>query len=214
MRKLIDKKVLMILGSSLILVSGIIGIILFSINSEDVSASEIEVSVSSNTTTNSTNTVFVDVKGAVKNPGVYEVSSNAIVDDCIKLAGGITSSGTTKNINLSKKVYDEMVIYVFKKSELTTTAVNEIACTTEVIQNDVCLNTTTSSTTNESISTLVNINTATKEELMTLSGVGESKALAIIEYRKTNTFKTIEDIKNVSGIGDAMYEKIKDSITV
>lgn len=60
----------------------------------------------------------------------------------------------------------------------------------------------------------VNINTATKEELISLSGIGDSKAKSIIEYRKTNPFKAIEDLKNVTGIGDSLYESIKDSITV
>lgn len=197
---------------------GIIGLVLLSsiivLNVGDTSAKEVIVESNIETTEKTTENslVHVDIKGAIKNPGVYEVNSSAIVNDVIKLAGGLTSSGTTKNINLSKKVYDEMVIYVFKTSEITTTAKNEISCTTEVIEVNNCVNpsTTQSTTSNKKI----NINTADKNELMNISGIGESKALAIIEYREKTPFKTIEDIKNISGIGDAVFAKIKDLITV
>ena len=68
---------------------------------------------------------------------------------------------------------------------------------------------------NSTLNTIVNINTASKETLMTLNGIGESKAKLIIEYRETNgNFKTTDEIKNVKGIGEAIYEKIKDSITI
>lgn len=197
---------------------GIIGFILISIiivlNVKDTNAKEVivENDIQTNEIISENKLVHVDIKGAVKNPGVYEVSSSAIVNDVIKLAGGLTSSGTTKNINLSKKVYDEMVIYIFKTSEITTTAKNEIACTTEVIEINNCI---TSSTTQDTTSNKkININTADKNELMNISGVGEAKALAIIEYREKTPFKTIEDIKNISGIGDAVFAKIKDLITV
>lgn len=172
----------------------------------------------------------VDIKGAIKNPGVYEVNSDAIVNDVIKLAGGLASGGTTKNINLSKHVYDEMVIYVFKKSEITTSVKNEITCKTEVIEVNNCpiqessnknSNIDNNGIDNNSVNTnpdnnkkLININTADKNELMNISGIGESKANAIIDYRSKTPFKTIEDIKNISGIGDAVFDKIKDLITV
>lgn len=167
---------------------------------------------------------YVDVKGSVKKPGVYKVLEGTIINDVIKLAGGIKGSGTTKNINLSKKVQDEMVLYVYTTSELKkneNTQVSECTIKTEYI--DTCSNSSvivsnsnsTGVEDNSSSSNKININTATKESLMTLSGVGESKALAIIEYREKNgLFKSIEDIMNVSGIGEAAYQKIKDSITV
>ena len=159
--------------------------------------------------------VFVDIKGAVKKPGVYEVESNAKVIDVIELAGGLKKEASTKNINLSAKVSDEMVIYIFTKSELTKeNTTSTVPFTTNVINYDKCITTTKSSETVSTTNSLVNINTASKEELMTLSGVGASKADAIIIYRNNTSFNTIEDLMNVSGIGESAYAKIKDYITV
>ena len=163
--------------------------------------------------------IFVDVKGAVKKPGVYEMNSSDRVVDAIKMAGGLKSNASTNNINLSKVVSNEMVIYVFTKSEITTKAVSEVPCKCETITVNNCTDNDASTDNKEgdetSTSDKVNINKASKEELMKLKGLGESKADAIITYRTNNgEFKTIEDIKNVSGIGEALFDKIKDFITV
>lgn len=222
MKQLINHKTVLVLISSLIISIILLSFILIGATRERVNAIDIEEELKVTTTIKVEKNIFVDVKGAVKKPGVYEVKENAIVNDCIKLAGGITSSGTLSNINLSKKVTDEMVIYVFKKSEITTSAKNEIPCTTEVIEINNCpiitdnqtSNNDKKETTTNTVDKKININTATKEELTTLTGIGESKANSIIEYRKTNQFKSIEELKNVSGIGEALYESIKDSITV
>ena len=137
----------------------------------------------------------VDVKGEVINPGTYKVSSNERIIDVITLAGGLTENAETISINLSKKVTDEMVILIPKKGENITT--------------DTSYNKTEISESTGKIS----INRGTKEELMTISGIGKVKAEAIINYRKENgNFKSIEEIKNVSGIGDSTFEKIKDYI--
>lgn len=222
MKQLINHKTVLVLISSLIISIILLSFILIGATRERVNAIDIEEELKVTTTIKVEKNIFVDVKGAVKKPGVYEVKENSIVNDCIKLAGGITSSGTLSNINLSKKVTDEMVIYVFKKSEITTSAKNEIPCTTEVIEINNCpiitdnqaSNNDNKETTTNTVDKKININTATKEELTTLTGIGESKANSIIEYRKTNQFKSIEELKNVSGIGEALYESIKDSITV
>lgn len=163
--------------------------------------------------------VSVDVKGYVKKPGVYTVEQGVIVNDVIKLAGGIKSSGTTDNLNLSKKVEDETVIVVSSKSELktqtkalpkvTTDSVYEVPEEANNSTTDEKANTTTAIE-NKKIS----LNQATKEEFMTLPGIGEKTAEKIIEYRVTQAFLTIEDIKNVSGIGESIFEKIKDFITI
>lgn len=160
--------------------------------------------------------IYVDIKGSVKKPGVYKVSSESIVNDVITLAGGFTKNAYTKNINLSKKVKDEMVIYIFSKNEMTTKETisikNDTIVTTEVINYDNCIkNEVTEEDTNSS---LVNINTASKEELMSISGIGSSKADLIITYRQNTPFTKIEDIMNVSGIGENLFEKIKKYITV
>ena len=142
-----------------------------------------------------TDKTFVDIKGAIKKPGVYQVDSNAKVIDVIELAGGLNKDASTKNINLSARVKDEMVIYIFTKKELTKEATTStVPFTTNVINYDKCITTkvTSSSTDTTTTNSLVNINTASKEELMTLTGVGESKALNIIKYREENNgFKKI-----------------------
>lgn len=160
----------------------------------------------------------VDIKGEVLTPGIYSLDSNKRVIDVIEMSGGLTENADTSVINLSKKIKDEMVIIIYSKSE-----VKEFEKTKEIefqiqekciqkdensLKNDACIS--TDSKTNGKIS----INTGTKEELMTLSGIGESKAQDIIKYREENgPFKTIEDIKNVSGIGDSLFAKIKENIT-
>lgn len=156
-----------------------------------------------NETTTTTSTIKVEVKGEVASPGVYEVEDGARVVDVINLANGFTDNAYTEDINLSKKVSDEFVIYVNnKKSAKNTTKVTSNA-------------TYNASSETTKTSGLININTASKTELMKLSGIGESKAEAIIEYREKNgNFTKISDIKKVSGIGSSTYEKFKDSICV
>ena len=164
--------------------------------------------------------LYFDIKGSVKKPGVYEFNQGDRIIDAINKAGGLTKNATTNNLNLSKKLTNEMVIYVFNKNELTTTKafeqVNNVAeckCETIEVNNCVDKNTTNESANNETAK--ININTDSKEKLMTISGIGSSKADAIIEYRtKNGNFKTTEDIINVSGISKTIYDKIKDTITV
>lgn len=164
----------------------------------------------------------VDIKGAIKNPGVYKLDSNLTINDAIILAGGLTKDADTSLINLAKKITDEMVIIIYTKEEVkksnvvdTVIKVVEKECVCPNIKNDGCLNNEiTDNITNKEDNKLVNINTATLEELQTIKGIGESKAKSIVEYRKTNgNFKNIEDIKNVPGIGDTIYEQIKIYIT-
>ena len=152
--------------------------------------------------------VLVDVKGSVKKPGVYEVASQSIVNDCIKLAGGLSNDADTNTINLSKKVVNEMVIYVPKKEEIKE----------EEPLNDVEINKEDNLETvleNPSINTKVNINSASLSELQTLDGIGEAKAQSIIDYRnQVGLFKDIGELMNVSGIGETVFAKIKDNITI
>ena len=166
--------------------------------------------------------IKVDVKGAVKEPKVYILEEDATVEDAIKMAGGLIDGGITSNINLSKKLKDEMVVYVFTQAELDKeNSQNEIVCEvpkceceTIKVSGDTIINKNDSNKA-ESSNGLISINDASLEDLMTLDGIGNSKALAIINYRNENgPFKSIEEIKNVSGIGDALYEKIKNKIKV
>lgn len=140
--------------------------------------------------------IFVDVKGAVKNPGVFETTKDKRIKDLIDVAGGLLDDADTSTLNLSQKVKDQMVIYVLKHGEKPK-QMSEIG--------------TTSSSSGE----VININTANKEQLMKISGVGKTKAEAIIEHREKNgDFKKKEDITKVRGIGKATFEKIKDKIEV
>ena len=164
---------------------------------------------------------MVDIKGEVVTPGIYKLKKSSRVIDVIEKAGGLTQNADTTVINLSKKITDEMVIIIYSKQEVKNWLKTkeqedylEEKCKISEegkVENDACLEDEKEETT---FQTKVNINTATKEELMTLSGIGESKAEEIITYRKSTPFKTIEDLKNVSGIGDATYEQIKNHITV
>ena len=139
--------------------------------------------------------IFVDVKGAVKHPGVFETTKDKRVKDLIEEAGGLLDDADTSTLNLSQKVKDQMVIYVLKHGEKP-----------KQISDDG------SSSSNTDV---ININTANKEQLMKISGVGKTKAEEIISYREKNgDFKKKEDITKVHGIGKATFEKIKDKIEV
>ena len=164
--------------------------------------------------------VYVDIKGAVKKPGVYKINSDKKIIDVITMAGGVMENANTDNINLSRKVTDEMVIIIYtneevKNSNIVDTVIKVVdkECVCPNIQNDGCINTEI----NDSITNVnktININTATLEELMSINGLGEAKAKAIIKYREENGyFKIIDDLLNVSGIGEALFEKFKEYIT-
>ena len=164
---------------------------------------------------------YVDIKGAIKKPGVYLANSNNIVKDIIDMAGGLKSNATTDNINLSQKVTSEMVIYICTKTELKNSTTTTTTTTSQTVNSTTTSVTNTCSPFQENVqsngqesNTLVNINTASKEELMTIPYIGDSKADAIIIYRTENKFTKIEDIVNVTGIGENVFAKIKDYITV
>ena len=194
----------------------------------DVTSSVVESVVSEDINIVEDFDVRVDVKGAVLNPGVYVVDSDSCINDIIVLAGGLKNNASTKYINLSKKVSDEMVINVFTSTEIKnmeksnnikeeckceTIYINECSSSTVIEKGESSTDEVKNNNTQES--KLVSINTATKDELMSLSGIGEAKANAIIEYRNQNgNFNKIEDILNVSGISENVFEKIKEDITV
>ena len=168
---------------------------------------------------NSSDKIAVDIKGAVRNPGVYELDNGSVVNDLIKVSGGLLSNADTSNLNLSKKLTNEMVIIVYTKDEVKemkkSDELGDADITNDLKENSSIIGGSKSNNSTTSSSGKVNLNTATKEELETLYGIGSSKAEAIIKYRGTcGAFTKIEDIKNISGIGDALYAKIKDYITV
>ena len=170
----------------------------------------------------SINKIHVDIKGFIKNPGVYEMDEGTIVNDLINVAGGLKKGATTENINLSKKLVDEAIVIIASKTELNSKKTCQEAVENNnnpenfaAINNEVITGSNSSNEQNNQVNNgKISINKASKEELMTLSGIGEKTAEKIIEYRNNQSFSSIEDVKNVSGIGEALFEKIKDNITI
>lgn len=155
--------------------------------------------------------VYVDVKGAVKHPGIYKAEADDRVYDLIQEAGGFNENADRNQVNLAQKVKDEMVIEVPKKGEKAASAQTAPAAAGISAPASASSGTATSS----EAAAQVNINTADQTQLETLPGIGPSKAAAIIEYREKNgPFQKPEDLKNVSGIGDQTFAKIENSITL
>mgnify|MGYP004589765313 CR=1 FL=1 len=201
----------------LMLIVLLIGLIIYFIKMNDKQAYE-DTLTFNETTNKTTSEVFeknyIDIKGSVKNPGVYEFKKNDRVIDAINMAGGLLKNANTSNINLSQKLVSEMVIYVMNNSEIkngSKVISCDTKCKTEVIEVNNCVEEKKLETSKNKI----NINTATVEDFTSLSGIGKAKAKSIVEYRNSNgNFKSIEDIKNISGIGEALFNKIKDNIEV
>lgn len=141
------------------------------------------------------NKIAVYITGEVKNPGVYYLEENSRLNELLDICGGVTENADIEQINLAKKLVDSDKITILKKQEKS----DDVENFDKLIENK---------------NGKVNINVATKEELMELSGIGESTADKIIEYRKSQRFLEIEDIMNVSGIGKSKYDKIKEDIYV
>ncbi len=153
--------------------------------------------------------ILVHVSGAVNNEGIVELKVDSRISDAIEKAGGIKEDAYTEEINLAYKLEDGMKIHIPTKQEKqqTNNTQDYITTSSGVIEKE--------KQKEETKQKKVNINTALQAELETLSGIGASTAKKIIAYRKEKgTFKKIEDIKNVSGIGEAKFEKIKEYITV
>lgn len=168
--------------------------------------------------------IKVEIKGAILNPGVYEINENSRVEDLIKESGGLNDNADISIINLSKELKNEDVVVIYTKDEISemikgNNAIKYIEkeCVCPILENAACFSEYTSNIDEDIINTsgLISINSATLEELLTLPGIGSSKAEAIIEYRnQIGRFTSLEQIKEVSGIGNSVYEKIKDYITL
>lgn len=142
--------------------------------------------------------ITVDVKGAVKAPGIYDLPVGSRVNDAVQKAGGLTEQADSKSLNLAQKVSDEALVYVPAKGE-------EVA-------SEKTGSGTVSSTSKEK---KVNINKASLEELKQVKGLGGKRAQDIIDHRETNgKFKSVDELKKVSGIGAKTIEKLKEYVTV
>lgn len=147
------------------------------------------------------NEMKVYISGEISKEGVYEFEDGDRLDDLIKKAGGLTENANAKDLNLAMKLEDEMKIYIPSICEISS---DDTADTIPIISSD----------SKDSSKDKININKASKEELMSLPNIGDKRADSILEYRESNTFETIEDIKNVNGIGEKFYQSLKDLITV
>ncbi|MBS1008951.1 helix-hairpin-helix domain-containing protein [Leuconostoc suionicum] len=142
--------------------------------------------------------VMVDVKGAVKNPGVYKITSFARVQTAIAQAGGTLEEADMQQVNLAQKLTDGQIVYVPMRGETSSPVNNGSTSAMSTTDNEV-----------------INLNTATVVELQKLDGIGVKKAEQIIAYREEHgEFKSIEEIKQVSGIGEKRFEALKDKVTV
>ena len=175
------------------------------INDVTLNTNEIEVKEEKN----NEEKVVVHVIGEVNNPGVVTLPEGSRIIDAINKAGGKTEEADLSKINLAFIVEDGTQIYIPRINE----NLNEVNLISDGAGIGVIIN--DSNLEENELEVKVNINTANKEKLETLPGIGETTAQKIIDYREANgKFKTIEDIKNVSGIGEAKYESLKDKITV
>lgn len=142
--------------------------------------------------------ITVDVKGAVKSPGIYDLPVGSRVNDAVQKAGGLIEQADSKSLNLAQKVSDEALVYVPTKGEEAASQQTASG--------------TASSTSKEK---KINLNKASLEELKQVKGLGGKRAQDIIDHRETNgKFKSVDELKKVSGIGAKTIEKLKDYVTV
>ena len=140
--------------------------------------------------------ITVDVKGAVKAPGIYDLPAGSRINDAVQKAGGLTDNADSKSINLAQKISDETLVYVPTREEATSQE-------------------TPSSASNSKGNKKVNLNKASLEELKQVKGLGAKRAQDIIDHRDSNgKFKSVDDLKKISGFGAKTIEKLKDYVTV
>ena len=140
--------------------------------------------------------ITVDVKGAVKSPGIYDLPVGSRINDAVQKAGGLTDNADSKSINLAQRISDEALVYVPTKEEATSQEAHSNASNTKENKK-------------------VNLNKASLEELKQVKGLGAKRAQDIIDHRESNgKFKSVDELKKVSGIGAKTIEKLKEYVTV
>lgn len=165
-----------------------------SIESNQLSNKETKEKIENNNNT----TMKVHISGEINKAGVYDIKENYRLEDLVKDAGGLTNNADINRINLAMKLEDQMhVIIPNKNDQENNQTQDQLVTPVDTNQNKK-----------------ININSADKNSLMTLPNIGDKRAEAIIEYRQKNKFNKIDDIKNVSGIGDKYFEAMKDMIVV
>lgn len=146
--------------------------------------------------------IIVEIKGEVLKPDVYKIKENSRVNDLIDLAGGLTDFANTENLNRASIISDGDCIIIGNINE-------------EVEESEIISSSVSNGSVKDDKSDVVNINTADLEKLKTITGIGDTKAQAIMEYREQNgKFKSVDDLTKITGIGEKTLEKIRDKITV
>ncbi len=177
----------------------------------EISREEANEESETNANSAANETWYVDIKGAIKVPQVVPVTPGMRVHDVVEMAGGVTGEADQSQVNLAQLVTDQMVIYVPKVGEEVSPSTEALVADSQVTESAV----SESSGDATSGGDLVNINTADTTMLQTLSGIGEKRAADIINYRETNgLFETVDDLDQVSGIGEKTMEKLRPLITV
>lgn len=163
---------------------------------KDIFVEEEEPLVIAEETSYNMSYLVVEIKGEVQKPDVYELEEGSIIKDLIDMAGGLTEEADISRINRAKKLQNHELIVIANKNDISNSG-----SFTETIY--------------ETSDGVVNINSATLEQLKQVNGIGDVKAQSIIDYREKNGgFKSIEEIKNIDGIGEKTFEKIKEKITL
>lgn len=177
-----------------------------SFNSEELYTSEKNI-ISEKNTEEEEDIIVIHITGEVKKPGVVKIKQGSRIEDVISAAGGLTENGDITNVNLAYVVEDGMKIRI--------PSIGEENIDESYISVDGGKGVIMSEENSNYSNSIININTASETELEQLPGIGPSISSRIIQYRDTNgKFKNIEDIKNVTGIGNNKYEKIKNFIKV
>lgn len=208
----INKKIIVSISIATLIVSAILYNILYTNNEKNEIFNEFDTEEENRVEIieekEEIKTIFVDISGEVINPGLYELKENARVNDAIIAAGGVTDKADLSEINLAYILSDAIKITIPKTGNYNIKENSQKS--TSIISSSLMSNIDVSSNTG-----LININIATKDQLKMLEGIGEATAQKIIDYRTQNgQFKHIEDIKNVSGIGESKYQSIKNKIEI
>lgn len=219
MINLTKKQIAIIIGIGAIIIL-VIGYYIYSLTSNqsyeqlDTTSEEISTQSTENVE-NDTEEIVIHIAGEVKNPGIVRIKDGARIADIIEQAGGLTDKADITNINLAYIMEDGQKITIPSKNEDTQKEYISNESGQGVVDDAPQTSKNINVQTSQNASAKININKATSEELQVLSGIGESTASKIIEYRKQNgDFKQIEDLKNVPGIGEAKFEAIKNMIKV
>lgn len=201
----LNKNQKIIVGGILLVIILVIGYYIYKITQEpeintlEIMEDKVEIAEENQNIDNTE--IIIHIAGAVENSGIQKLHENSRIADAIEAAGGLTADANINSINLAQKIIDGQKIYIpsIDDDEITETVVEMPVETMETVE----------------YMDSININTASQTELETLPGIGPSTASKIIEYRKENgKFSSIEDVQNVSGIGESKYAQIKDKIVV